>query len=204
VLLGTQETVEILAEVEKRTASAALRPRYVLTAWSRAPAVLSLVQAGGDDLRRRLLGTIPGRQSTLFDSYALRYKSTYGSLPQTIGAANAYDAAYLLAYGLAAAGPGPLTGTAIAAGLGRTVGGVPLEVGPNPINAAFGVLSEGKRIDFTGASGPLDFDLSTGEAPADIDIWCVRQSPAGELIFEPSGRYFDADRAELVGAIDCP
>ena len=70
-------------------------------------------------------------------------------------------------------------------------------------SAAFTELSKGNAVNVTGASGSLDFDLQTGEAPSDIQIWCLAIDPntgkAGSYV--NSGYYFDAATKMLAGAV---
>jgi branched-chain amino acid transport system substrate-binding protein len=76
-----------------------------------------------------------------------------------------------------------------------------VDVGANALSTAFQALSSGNKIDFTGSSGPLDFDVNTGEAPSDIDVWCVKGGgDAGAVDFADSKRYYDATQSKMVGA----
>ncbi|MEO5726465.1 MAG: hypothetical protein ABI134_12920, partial [Byssovorax sp.] len=58
-------------------------------------------------------------------------------------------------------------------------------------------------IDYNGASGPLDFDNKTGEAPSDIQIWCIPKDQstgkAGSAL--SSGQSYSAASDKLVGVI---
>jgi branched-chain amino acid transport system substrate-binding protein len=203
LLVGTQEIVDgVLAKVEASWPVGTPRPRHLLTAWGRAPQTLTLIGAD-DELRKRILGTAPGRRTKNFDAFALRYSGVFGSPPDTFGTANAYDAVYVLTYGMAAAA-GNLTGERIAQGIAHELGGTPIDVGPNKINAAIGQLSGASNIELTGASGALDFDLQTGDAPSEIDVWCVTRNEDLAPIFTSSGRYWDPVTQKLVGTISCP
>ncbi len=126
----------------------------------------------------RIRGTIPGTDNVNFQAFVSQYNSRFaGGLgsAQTFGAAGAYDIMYLFSYAAVAAKGQPLTGATIAQGFARMVGGATkLKVGKASINQAFQVLStDAGKLDFDGASGPLDFDLKTGEAVSDIEIWCL-------------------------------
>lgn len=90
--------------------------------------------------------------------------------------AQSYDAAYLAGYGLAyAAALGTLDGHAVAVGFGRTVSGLDVLVGKPDWNQARRRLTEGddseRTIDIDGTSGPLDFDVVTGDTTGPIEIW---------------------------------
>jgi branched-chain amino acid transport system substrate-binding protein len=88
--------------------------------------------------------------------------------------AQSYDAAYLAAYGLAYAGPGA-DGGRVAEGFSRTVAGPTILVGKPDWNEARRRLSEGedadRTIDIDGTSGPLDFDIDTGDTTGPMEIW---------------------------------
>lgn len=157
-----------------------------------------------DVLRRRVLGTVPGTNHQLFLTFKQAYKTKFsdGTSPAVFGAAGAYDAAYLLAYASVANGAQPITGASLAKAFRKEVPpGAPTEVGVDSINAAFKVLEAGKNIDFDGASGPLNFDVSTGDAPSDIQIWCLPKDAGGKASSaQNSGQYFDAATGKLAGA----
>lgn len=91
--------------------------------------------------------------------------------------AQSYDAAYLAGYGLAyaeAAAP-PHDGRRVVEGFSRTVAGAGIRVGKPEWNQARRALTEGddaaRTIDIEGTSGPLDFDVSTGDTTGPMEIW---------------------------------
>jgi hypothetical protein len=52
-------------------------------------------------------------------------------------------------------------------------------------------------LDFDGVSGPLDFDVQTGEARSDMGLWCLRREGA-EVVFEPLlGAYYSTETYAL-------
>ena len=165
------------------------------------------VNVGADsDLRKRVLGSIPGTNNQLFLNFKQAYKTKFsdGTDPAVFGAAGSYDAAYLLAYASVANGAAPVTGPNLAKGLKKLVPpGTTIAVGADSINPAFKVLGGGKNIDFDGSSGPLNFDVTTGDAPSDIQIWCLPKDPGGKASSaQNSGLYFDASTGKLAGSID--
>jgi branched-chain amino acid transport system substrate-binding protein len=156
-----------------------------------------------DTLRPRVHGTAPGTTGPLFDAFRTAFLARFGdgASPDVFGAAGAYDAAYLLAYDVAGLGGGAVTGVSLAGGFSKLVPPGPLvDVGPAGIATALHDLAQG-GIDFNGASGPLDFDLTTGEAPSDIQVWCLPKDPGtGQAQSAvPSGVYYDAKTAGLAG-----
>jgi ABC-type branched-subunit amino acid transport system substrate-binding protein len=116
-------------------------------------------------------------EGPLFDVFKASYKSEFGGTDPANSAftANGYDAAYFGAAGLvyAAHTGAAFDGRGIAKRLARLVpGGPSIDVGKTSWGALKGYLTSGERkADVTGISGALDFDASTGEAPAPIEIW---------------------------------
>jgi ABC-type branched-subunit amino acid transport system substrate-binding protein len=207
---GTQEAItNILAPVEAGwPASLPYRPRYLLGdgAYPR-PELLQLV---GTDavLRARVLGTAPGTTSMLYTHFLARYASIFHDGTQAVLSTSAtYDAAYLLAYAAAAAGSNPMTGADLVGGLKRVVvpGAAPFDVGTDSINQALDVLASGSNVKLTGTSGPLDYDVSTGETDGDIQVWCLSIDASGSASgFQNSGLFYSATTRSLQGQIDCP
>lgn len=205
LLLGTAEAVrEILPGIEEGWAEPAYKPQYVLSDGTVRDLLWNYV-ASNDDLRRRLTGTIPGTINPLFDGFRSDYTTLFHGMvsPDVFGAAGAYDATYLLAYSAASIGAGAIDGPALAKGLKKLVptvtGSASVDVGTGGINGTFMRLSQGESVDFTGASGPLDFNVATGEAPSDIQIWCLPADAAGmaqSAIF--SGLYLKAGSDDLI------
>ncbi|MBW2524071.1 MAG: ABC transporter substrate-binding protein [Deltaproteobacteria bacterium] len=205
--LGTNEGVtDIMQGVEDAWPTVGTpppRPTYLFPDGGRIDELLEATQ-GNEDLRLRVKGTAPGRQSDLYDEFRLRYRQAYDNETPGIYTDTSYDAAYLLAYGVVAAGEDPLTGSSLASGLMKLSSGPDIEVGPNRINDALAALSGGGDIDFDGASGSLDFDNALGEAEADIDIWCVVvDNQTSETVFYSSGQYYDAALRQISGVDGC-
>jgi branched-chain amino acid transport system substrate-binding protein len=213
LLFGTTESItDVLRPIEQRWDAAnphtAHRPRYVFADGGVVDELWAYV-GKNDDLRRRILGTIPGTNhdtaGSVFSSFKSRYLSAIkdGTSPDVFGAAGAYDAAYLLMFAFAVIGPLEPTGPHLASGLGALVPpGTTVSPGFGEINDVFKAIADGKSIDYDGASGPLDFDLSTGEARSDIQVWCVPKDDQGAAtVAQNSGLYLEATSGTLVGAI---
>ena len=208
LLLGTTEAVtKILAGIEAAIASmnpAPPKPFYVLSDGGEVPELVSMIGTS-DDLRKRIVGTVPGHDNPTRQAFAQRFMGVYDTAPG-LYADNGYDAAYLLVYATAAAGSS-ITGATLAAGMKKLVppSSTKIVAGPGDVNMAFGALGSGGTIDYDGASGPLDFDVTKGEAPADIDVWCIsRMIGTGTPAFASSGQYWDATKGALVGTPSCP
>jgi branched-chain amino acid transport system substrate-binding protein len=147
-----------------------------------------------------ILGTNPSSPSgELYAGFERRYEANFQTAPTTF-AAHAYDAAYVVALGLAAAfgaGESAPGGRQLAEGIARLTRGEEIVVGVSaPGNFGRGVdilaSSDVAGIDLVGVSGALDFDASLGEAPSGIEMW--RFDPGtGEIV--DLGQVFDGDEA---------
>jgi len=208
LILGTTEAViNVLPPIEEGWQGAD-RPRYALSDGCVVSPLWSYVSTN-TELRRRVTGTIAGTTNTLFQGFRSEYSTQFkdGTSPDVVGTAGAYDATYLLAYSAVSLGDAPITGPALAEGLKRMVPpGDHVEVGTEDMNKAFNGLQSGGSIDFSGASGPLNFDVATGEAPSDIQIWCLPVEPNGAARSAAgSGLYYNATTGQLAGMVgsDC-
>ncbi len=203
--LGTTEGVtEVFTQVEAQwpTVDPPPRPHYLFPDGGK---VVELVQTIGDnnDLRTRVRGTVPGGSSALYEAFRSRYKGFFDQKEPLAFADTGYDALYLLAYAMVSIGDKEVTGTNIAAGLKKMNKGTLIDTGPGKINAAFQSLQGSGEIDYNGASGPLNFDPATGEAKANIDIWCVVFDQDMNAVFKSSGQKYDAVQSKLVGEYIC-
>lgn len=204
LIVGTGEVADpLVKQIEAGWASGVKRPLYVLTDGGIVTQLWENVVGSNDDLRKRIRGTVPGTNNPLFLSFSGNFSAAYPKVSANVfGAAGAYDSVYLLAYATVSLGDAPITGASLAGAMSKLVDGDPSKVGGANINAAFQALQAGKNINFEGASGPLDFDLATGEAPSDIQIWCMPKSGAGVAQSSTfSGLYYDAATGALTGSV---
>jgi branched-chain amino acid transport system substrate-binding protein len=90
--------------------------------------------------------------------------------------ANVFDAAMLLALSgsYALGSKQKLDGTHMAHGLTHVESGAKQPLYPPNFAPAADALAKGQDIDIEGASGHLDFNTSTGEAKADIEVWKIQ------------------------------
>lgn len=214
-IMGTNEVAEILTTIEAEWitsgGSEEDRPFYIFGDGGLSLEVSDAVRAAG--AQDRVRGSIPGpKVSNIYNSFSGSYvdefPATPGSVdgPEVFGAAGAYDTIYMLAYSSIAAGEADLTAEQLAIGftrLNQTDGGEDIAAGPSDIGPAQSILNDGGSFNFEGASGKLDMDLSRGEAPSPIQIWCVPASGLGTN----SGRYYDPDitsENKLAGEIEPP
>jgi branched-chain amino acid transport system substrate-binding protein len=107
-----------------------------------------------------------------------KYLQNYGQpWDYVVDLANLYDATFLMAvaadYSIGKVGR--VDGTTMAHALTRISdpAGAKVPLVPSRYNEITQRLNAGETIDIEGASGHLDFVNSTGEAPADIEVWRI-------------------------------
>ncbi len=205
----------VIVPYEKANTGAANKPMWVSSSSGQRADFISALR---DDatlkatgIQARMRGTSAQLTTALSqDFFNFRYKEKY-SEPKTLtfGQTQAYDATYLLAFAAAATRPtyAPIASIEVAKGLSKTVGGTEIvNVGPTRVRAGLEKLRTGGSIDFTGASGPLDFDPAVGEAPGDYAVWCVRTDPnTSEPVYENvTGMTWKYTTNTLDGTFTCP
>ena len=159
-------------------------------------------------LRARIRGTQPGSVTPLAQQFFnFGYKGAYGNdSVLSYGMAGSYDIAYMLVYTIAAAKGGPVDGTSLAKNMALLVGGTQVvDVGAASLPKGLEAMRKGEKVDFNGASGPLDFDIATGEAPSDYSIWCVKIDPNSTkaIFLESTGVSYSAKDSKLIGTFSC-
>ena len=132
----------------------------------------AIEDAQSERLLRDAVGTAPASPAgATFQAFGLDYQNEFGTEAGVFNA-NAYDAAWLLAYGAAgaiAAGE-TVSGATLALQLRRLSTGEVIAPGPGDLGRALAILRDGGSFNYEGASGQLDFD-DAGEAPSDIEGW---------------------------------
>ena len=141
----------------------------------------------------RIRGTAPAlpaftdASGPVYASFEVSYRGQWNDEPpsETAFVANAYDAAYAIAIGAAAAGASP-TGSAIAAQLGRMSdhAGTAVQIGPAQYQAGVNALLAGGNIDLVGTSGPIDWDDKGDVMTAPTEVWQVAQGTGGMPTFK--------------------
>ena len=201
---GSTEIIkQLVGPLEARWGTTYPKPVYLFADAVQKTELLTLVETD-NLLRKRIRGTVPAapRASPNFKSFVINYESTYGKpAPTVFGMAGSYDSVFLLGYLIAAAGDRTITGSELQKGFARLVTGAKVDVGGSNMSAGLSALLSPGMFDFEGASGPLDFDLTTGEAPSNIDVWCIQKNGgSGTPAFVPSGRTYDATLGMMTGA----
>lgn len=157
----------------------------------------------------RTRGTFPGTSTPLAqDFFNFKFKPAYPDAQDIPGVREGYDITYILGYAItAAASKGAITSESIVKSMDSIInfGGVGIDVGSASFGPTAKRVAAGEKINLNGTFSKLDFDLTTGEAPADNSIWCVKLDPVtGKSLFNPSaGQTYDATQDKLVGTYAC-
>ncbi|HET6584419.1 MAG TPA: ABC transporter substrate-binding protein [Nannocystaceae bacterium] len=161
-------------------ADAAYNTTLIASTWERSA-----------ELYPRVRGTRPApAEGVLFNTFAAAYSAEYDEDANSSGfTPHSYDAAWLVAYGVAWAKlvEGEIDGVGIARGLRRITGGDPVEIEPTSWPVVLDRFAHETPIDVEGASGPLDYNPDTEETSAPIELWSIAQDPEADY-----GWTFDA------------
>ncbi|HZH27550.1 MAG TPA: ABC transporter substrate-binding protein [Azospirillaceae bacterium] len=147
--------------------------RFVLTDGMRDPSVVQAV--GGQNLARSF-GTAGGSAAApeRMENYAAAYRRvTPNADPSGSFAPQMYDAAMTIALAIQKAGS--TDRAAIAKAMREVANGPGEVVGPGEFAKAKEHLAGGRKINYEGASGPIDFDPA-GDAAGAIDVWVVKDN----------------------------
>ena len=157
------------------------------------------------DLRQRIVGATPGTEDANYQQFKLNYPTVArdGSDPNSFGASNTYDSVYVTAFAAVALGAEKVTGRSLANAIAKLKSGPKINVGVNDLNQGLNLLSQGQTIDLEGVSGPLDFDLATGDVLQQIQVWCIPLGDDGRPASpRTSGYFFGLDGNGAVGSFD--
>lgn len=168
------------------------RPIWVTSASGQRAELLTQI-AAHPDVRLRARGTSSVLLNPLTNNFYTRFKAGVdggANQPLIFGMAQSYDSIYSIAYAVGAT-PGldltkQVASIDVAKGIAAQVqpGATEISVGPDKVRDGLDTVRKGQKINFRGATGPLDFDLAVGEAPGDYAVWCVRIGSASAPIFE--------------------
>jgi hypothetical protein len=110
-----------------------------------------------------------------YGAFNIKYKIAFNDADPITTSSLSYDAMMVTAFAMAAIPAGdPITGNAIAANMSKLVdadNGVVIDFGVQGfIDDAVTALTVG-TVDLKGISGPLDFDLATGDVRTNYEGW---------------------------------
>ncbi len=202
VLAGTAEAItKVMVPLEQQW-MAADKPFYVGIDSIKVPELLTAATSTSTDLRARVRGTgiTPGPASApVFNAFKTDYFSRYMTQATVSSMGPSYDAAYAIAYALAATKELPVSGANIAKGLRMLAGGpTVIEVGSTKILAAFAALGSGQKITGIGTFGPLEWDDKGAVVGGTLEVWCIG-APTGTPVYQSSGLTYDIKSATPTG-----
>jgi hypothetical protein len=203
VLAGTAEAIsQVMKPLEAAWHTDKPAPQYVLIDSVKVPDLITLV-TNNDALRRRVRGTgiKPGPDTaSIYSTFQLDYQVAFpGMSATTSGMGPSYDAAYSLAYALAATHDQPVSGAQIAKGLRFLAGGTTqYEVGSAKVTQAFQKLAAGEKIKAMGTFLPLEWDSVGAVVGGTLEMWCIGV-PAGTPAYQNSGLNFDVKTQTSTG-----
>jgi hypothetical protein len=197
---------KVFVPLERARKKGAVGPFY-LTGSELTPDYLAFLGRDSDRRRRVFAATNVSTTKASLD-LVLRYNLEYPheEVTPTTAPQPSYDAFYLLAYAAYALGDAPITGPSLSRAIERLLPPGPrVDVGPAGIFGALTALRGGGRIDLNGASGSLDFDLRTGDAPLDYAILCVGTDEHGAASgMIESGLIYESATGKVTGKMSCP
>jgi branched-chain amino acid transport system substrate-binding protein len=145
-----------------------------------AAANQEVIDGSPPELYERIRGTRPtpvDAADPVFNNFSGAYASEYAGEDVTAFsfAAHMYDAAWLVFYGSASSlfSSGQVTGPGIARGLRNVSSGKAYDIAPLSWGGILKTLRSGDPIDVQGASGALDYDPTTEETSAEIEVWVI-------------------------------
>ncbi|CAG9180763.1 ABC transporter substrate-binding protein [Cupriavidus pinatubonensis] len=127
----------------------------------------------GPQYMRDVHGTAPGSVTTpSLDTFKHEYQQRFGELPNQAYIPNAYDGTVIV--GLAMKYAKSTNATAIRDSIRKVTDphGEKIYAGADQLRKAAHLLSQGKAIQYIGASGPLQFD-AYGDINAPMVVWAV-------------------------------
>jgi ABC-type branched-subunit amino acid transport system substrate-binding protein len=218
LFVGTNEAFQIMLPHVERSwealaGAATPRPRYVFTRGSQLQDLLDVIRdvestvgGGASSLHQRVVGTSVSGRGAIYDAFRSRFQARFGR-PAGRSAEHGYDAGFLLQYAVAHASVNQRTNSPTGKQLATAMESMSSGQQSPPTEAGIGVAIQeilaGRSIDYDGASGSLDFDPSTGEAPADIEVWCIELGGRGSLAFASPEGYYDYRTGTFTGPVIC-
>jgi ABC-type branched-subunit amino acid transport system substrate-binding protein len=170
------------------------------------------------DLRTRVRGTgiTPTAEAApVLAKFQIAYQQRYGALPTASSTGPSYDAAYAIAYAIAAIKDLPVSGPNIATGLRKLAGGsTMIEVGSTNVLAAFMKLSTPNgagpdssvdKITAIGTFNPLEWNEKGAPVNALLEMWCVGLPGGTTAAYASSGLTYDLKKNMAFGTYtQCP
>jgi ABC-type branched-subunit amino acid transport system substrate-binding protein len=156
--------------------------QFVLTDGMKAPEVVDAI--GGQYLADTIGSTPTAFDTEGADVFRAAYEDEYGELPPKPFIDTAYDAAYLLALAMEAAGS--TDGEAVRDALHEVANPPGMKIGPGEWAKAKKAIANGEDVNYEGAAGPHDFDKN-GDVPGIIEHWTFTEDNEVKTIRKVTG-----------------
>jgi ABC-type branched-subunit amino acid transport system substrate-binding protein len=183
VVFISSQTSDTVAFAQQAAAAAGYQDKNLFLTDSAANSDFVQETAAYSGVYSRLYGSrfqVPSDQdSSVYDQFDASFQAAFQVDPNQYSyVAQSYDAAWLTFYGSAWSvyQEGGLSGLGIARGLRHVSSGDNVDILPSNWTKVTASFQAGQSINVVGASGNLDFDPTTEEISADVEIWKVSGS----------------------------
>ena len=156
--------------------------QFIMTDGMKTPKVVEAI--GGQYLANTIGSTPTAFDTAGAENFTKAYEDEYGSLPPKPFIDTAYDATYLLALAMQAAGS--TDGAAMRDALHEVANPPGVKVGPGQWAKALEALQNGEEVNYEGAAGPHDFD-ENGDVPGVIEHWTFTEDGGVETVRKVTG-----------------
>lgn len=148
---------------------------FVFTDGMKAPEV---IEAIGAEALEGTFGTAPqaATESAAYETFSKAYNEKFGEVPPKPYIDTSYDAVMLLAMAIEQAGS--TEGPAVRDALRQVANAPGTEINPGEWEKAVTAIENGEDIDYTGASGNLEFDQQ-GDVGGSFAHWAIEN---GEIV----------------------
>jgi hypothetical protein len=196
VIVGTSEAALIMLiylQVASQIDPALIPQRFILTHGAVPSMPVAVNNAPNDPTKNLLYSIMEGVAPIIFDeqnftAFNVRYKIKFNDQDAITTSSLSYDSLLVIGFAIAGIPAGePITGANIAAQMPRLVdkdGTFINFMGTAFISQAVNALSTGGSVDLQGVSGPLDFDLETGDVRTNLLGW--ESEPIGGNVNAPT------------------
>lgn len=184
VLIGTSEVRDLVLfylQVRDDENPPPPLPRFVVSHGA-IPALLSVVELVDPSFRPQLMAAMHGTAPIIqdeenFAAFNIRYKIRFADQDALSPSSLGYDATMVSLLGMVGTGLLAPTGHQIADAMKKLVDAngtyVPFSGDLSFVSTARDVLAQGGTVDLQGVTGPLDFDLQTGEVRTNLIRWAL-------------------------------
>ena len=156
--------------------------QFIMTDGMKTPKVVEAI--GGQYLANTIGSTPTAFDTAGAEDFTKAYEDEYGNLPPKPFIDTAYDATYLLALAMQAAGT--TDGAKVRDALHDVANEPGMKVGPGEWAKALEALKNGEEINYEGAAGPHGFD-ENGDVPGIIEHWTFTEDGGVETVRKVKG-----------------